>query len=73
MSDCPRLGKWFGGCRFEARYDLTPAKSLQDIFGNCEQATFNGSVQGVLEKTRAKTYVRDVCTVCGKTIERATP
>lgn len=61
--DCLRAGKWFGGCRFEARFDLPEFKP-----GNAQ-----GTVYGVLqmiEHSRAKIYVRDVCVRCGKTIER---
>jgi hypothetical protein len=63
VSDCPRAGKWFG-CNFEPRYDLSPADCSQ--FGR-----IRGSVDA-LEPLRAKTYVRDVCTRCGRTIERKT-
>jgi hypothetical protein len=55
---------WFGSHKFEARYDLGPA----------DLAAFQ-SISGIgtgqfMERLRAKTYVRDVCTKCGKTIER---
>src|SRR5690606_8334876 len=34
MSECPRFGKWLGGCRFEARYDQRTERSDFDrIFG----------------------------------------
>jgi hypothetical protein len=61
MSDCPRLGKLFGGCGFEARYDLGPCV-----------ATFE-TIQGVgagdfMEKYRAKIYRGDVCVRCGKIV-----
>lgn len=64
MSDCPRFGKLIGGCRFEPRYDL----------GVPQYNNFRGSPGRVLEAieaSRPKTYVRDVCVTCGRTIERA--
>lgn len=65
MNDCPRFGKWIGGCRFEARYDLSPADLSQF-------ADLRGTGTGAfLERLRSKTYVRDVCIRCGKTIEVA--
>jgi len=62
MTNCPRQGKWFG-CKFVPRFDLSPADlgEFESIRGN-----FNA-----LEMLRKKTYVRDVCVRCGKTIERA--
>lgn len=64
MSDnrCPN--SWFGSHKFEPRYDLSPAdvSSFKNISGMGSGA--------FLERLRSKTYVRDVCTKCGKTIER---
>ena len=57
---CPN--SFFGSHKFEPRYDLGPAD-----FTPFE--TFKGSAH-TMEKLRTKTYVRDVCTKCGKTIER---
>jgi len=66
MDGCPRLGKWIGGCRFEARYDLGPAdrSGLSGLEGSAV------SVLKALEKMRAKTYVHDICTTCGKIVRR---
>jgi len=64
MSDCPKQGKWFGGCKFEARYDLGVPDLSQ--FASIER----GMTSKVLEQFRKKTYVRDVCVTCGKTIDR---
>jgi len=62
MNDrCPN--SWFGSHKFEPRYDLSPA-NFSGLVGQ-----FNASPAG-MEKMRTKTYVRDVCTKCGKTIER---
>lgn len=63
--DCPRAGRWFGGCNFEGRYDSTPTggnKTLE-ARGAAEIAAF---FHGITERI----YVRDVCTRCGRTIER---
>lgn len=53
----------FGSHRFEARYDLSPPDLSQ--FSEIMRMSV-----GFAEKLRRKTYVRDVCTKCGKTIER---
>ena len=58
---CPN--SWFGSHKFEARYDLSPADL--SAFAN-----FKARDPSYMEPLRAKTYVRDVCTKCGKTIER---
>jgi hypothetical protein len=62
MNDCPRVG-WMFGCKFEPRYDL----SAPDV---SRFKKIDGPVAPVLEATKAKTYVCDVCVRCGKTIER---
>ncbi len=60
--DCPRVNnKWFRGCQFEARYDLSPADLRQ--FGS-----FKGELD--VSQFRQKTYVRDICVHCGRTVER---
>jgi len=53
----------FGSHKFEPRYDLGPA----DLSAFVE---FKGT-PSALESMRKKTYIRDVCVKCGKTIERA--
>jgi hypothetical protein len=62
MNDCQRAGRLIGGCNFEARYDRippTPKEAAMYILTTprCEILT-------------RRIYVRDVCTRCGKTIER---
>jgi hypothetical protein len=59
---CPN--SYWGSHKFEARYDLSPANAsaFQTIQGM--------NVTRFMETLRTKTYVRDVCTKCGKTIER---
>lgn len=62
MSPCPRAGRWFRGCRFEARYDEVPNSrpvKMQE-----------SSVEAVRAAFYHRVYVRDVCTRCGATIER---
>lgn len=60
-SDCPRKGKWIGGCRFEGRWE----KSEPIFPANLTKVT--GSI---IDDFRRKTYVLDICTTCGRTIER---
>lgn len=61
--NCQRAGKWFRGCRFEARYTygtarvLTHAELSNTIFGDMPKA---------LAACRPATYVRDVCRTCGR-------
>lgn len=62
MNDCLRIGKLFGGCRFEPRYD----KSAADL--SASKIDVQG--RGAIEALRHITYVRDVCIRCGRTIER---
>lgn len=62
MSDCPRAGKWIGGCNFEARHDRIPTV-------NGEEALWLFTDK--LNAMQKRIYVRDVCTRCGKTIERS--
>lgn len=64
MSDCCP-NNWFGMHKFEARYDLGTADLSQF-------ASFKARDPNYFEPFRSKTYVRDVCTKCGKTIERVT-
>jgi hypothetical protein len=64
--DCPRIGKFLGGCSFEARYDKAPVdpKALVAMW----------TVPGpVLERFRKITYVHDICTSCGKIVKRSPP
>lgn len=66
MTDrCPN--SWFGSHKFEPRYDLGAA-DLSPFFGD-RVASFKTSADSI-ESMRAKTYVRDICIRCGKTIER---
>lgn len=58
---CERRGKWFGGCKFEPRYDLgaadlTPFESIK------------ATSSALFETMRTKTYRGDVCVRCGAII-----
>ena len=66
MSDCERKNAWWRGCRFEARYDA-PAAEFPAAF---EFQGTAASMRAIVEAKRPKTYIRDVCIRCGKTIER---
>lgn len=61
---CPR--KWIRGCRFEPRYDLGSPRIANLSAGRMTESSF----VAVIEASKPKTYVRDVCTTCGRTIER---
>lgn len=61
MSDCPRLGKLLGGCKFSPRHDVNevPEIILMRIDG------------GDVERLRSRsTYVHDICERCGKVVKR---
>jgi hypothetical protein len=66
VSDCPRVGKLFGGCRFRPRYDVVGAA------GGVADAFFWGAVSGrnVVPAQPRSTYICDVCETCGKTLVR---
>lgn len=64
--DCPRIGKFFGRCSFEARYDKEPV----DVRVIEALASGTGSI---LERFRKVTYVHDICTSCGKIVKRCPP
>jgi hypothetical protein len=58
---CERRNRWFGGCKFEARYDY----GVPQVEG---LSYTGGGLQRVLDQMREKTYICDVCVRCGKTI-----
>jgi len=64
MSECARKNKWVRPCRFEPRYDSEPhnGAGFEEITG------MRGS--RMIELLTKRTYVRDVCVTCGKTVER---
>ncbi len=64
MTDCPRRDAWFRGCRFEPRYDLGEPCVTK------VQSPFAGQSAKIIETSKPRTYVRDVCVTCGRTVER---
>jgi hypothetical protein len=73
MSDCPRFGKLFGGCKFEARYDEPPLLSHLMGSGMYTTLKIDGKIASIDDVVPMKKYVRDVCVRCGKAIERTKP
>lgn len=63
MSDCPRAGKLFRGCKFRPRYDTVEA-----VLQNPAAIFMSGTVHAPLPARR--TYICDVCETCGKTLFR---
>jgi hypothetical protein len=61
---CPRRGKWIGGCRFEARYDYRAPTTT-----SVKSQHVDDTIQ-VIEASKARDYVRDICVTCGRTVER---
>lgn len=65
MTDCPRVGKLFGGCKFSPRYDTVSATAPDG------DVAFWSPGQRPPKPTPArKTYLCDVCSTCGKTLFR---
>lgn len=64
-NDCPRAGRWIGGCKFEARYDrIPPSEKFADGVSWSIEAT------KLIERSTKRLYVADVCTRCGKVVKR---
>lgn len=66
--DCPRAGRFVGGCKFRPRYDLGaptfPGDSLSEI------STSANAVYVLMKESKPQTYVADVCERCGKMTAR---
>lgn len=62
MDQCERKGKWIGGCKFEPRFEEAPYNTHINVKGT--------DAEGMRSLMFYEVYVRDVCTTCGKTIER---
>lgn len=60
---CPRRDRWIRGCRFEPRYDLGEPR-VTKVQG------LPGGTAKIIEASKPRTYVRDVCVTCGRTVER---
>lgn len=74
MIDCPRAGKFFGGCRFQARYDetTTPPASPEQITAMTEafgEPLMDYEVESLT--LSSQTYVGDMCVRCGRFSRRA--
>ena len=65
MTDCPRIGKLFGGCKFSPRYDTVSATGPSELEG---MVWIGG--QPPKRTPARKTYLCDVCQTCGKTLFR---
>ena len=63
MTDRCSNGLFTNAHKFEPRYDLGPADLSQF-------SDFKARDPSYFESFRTKNYVRDICTKCGKTIER---
>jgi len=73
FSMCGRRGKFFGGCKFEPRYNretpsLTPEQidAVHEAFGDPLLTSEMESVQG-----ESTTYIGDVCIRCGRWADKA--
>ena len=64
MSDCPRQGKLFGGCKFSPRYDEVSAVDPMQV------GLWYTAAKYPQPQPARKTYLCDVCERCGKTLFR---
>ena len=63
--ECPRAGKWIGGCRFEGRWEYGASRPASFAWGISV-----ADQERLTHATKPKTYVRDVCVTCGRTVEK---
>lgn len=68
MSQCERVGKWIGGCRFEPRYDL----GEPDTSKIGRVAHYISAAPDLIKACRPSTYIHDICIRCGKVTQRPT-
>lgn len=66
MSECPRIGKLIGGCKFEPVYDTTPP-ALEE-FGEFSGAA--GAWVLLARELTAKKFRGAVCTRCGRVADQ---
>ncbi|WP_157129877.1 hypothetical protein [Burkholderia pseudomallei] len=71
INECPRAGRWIGGCKFEARYDERPVQRVSEVVQQISRAS-NEAVHSIMQGNMQSAYVHDVCTRCGKVIKRET-
>lgn len=64
MASCRNEGRWFGGCKFEPRYDTIPPESIGDV-----KTTVSG-MKAFMDAATKKLYVGEVCVRCGRTLHR---
>ena len=64
MNECPRQHRFFPRCRFEPRYDLSPAQMPERL------TSIKSANQNFWEQFRQETYVHDVCIRCGRVVKR---
>ena len=72
---CPRLGKWIGGCRFEARHSRGALTGpMPDGFDHYLRHSDHVSANDVAAITALSpsVYEGDVCVRCGKRASRDT-
>jgi hypothetical protein len=62
MSDCPRAGRLFGGCKFRPRFDTVSATE-PDVFG-----IFYSGPNPPRPTPAKSTYICDVCERCGNVL-----
>lgn len=70
--DCPRRGKWIGGCKFQARYNKDEQPMTVEQIRALEQFTqmFTLADEAVdairAAQGTSKTYIGDICIRCGR-------
>lgn len=70
---CERVGKWFG-CQFQARYNYgAPVVAAIQAMPALQSFILTLTDVRALETLRSRTYIRDICIRCGKTVERSSP
>jgi hypothetical protein len=67
-----RWCRWFGH-NFQGRYDRTPLNFEMKGISPSDIIFFGDRIERVIDKFVNVTYVKDVCTGCGLTIDRSAP
>ena len=64
MSECPRVGRLFGGCKFSPRFhQLPPSADVVKVLAEQQGYLLDTDIISL----RTEHYVHDVCERCGKT------